>query len=197
MVVDFLGPPQFTAALILVQRSGEELYSMRNTSRLLAAGAHEAGRAYYPVVATSHLAWIAAIFLLIPAASPVLWPLAIVYLALQLVRVWIIGSLGPFWTHRIITLATTPTVRRGPYRWVQHPNYALTIVETLLLPMVFGAWAVGVIFAAVWLAVIRYKIVLENAALQDRRRLAAATAQSGDYRMPALPTAAAKHQPGG
>jgi isoprenylcysteine carboxyl methyltransferase (ICMT) family protein YpbQ len=45
----------------------------------------------------------------------------------------------------------------------------VTIVETLLLPMVFGAAALGAIMTAIWSAVLYYKIVLEDAALAKRR----------------------------
>ena len=69
------GAAQIAALLILLQRGLEEIYSARNTRALLAAGGREAGRDYYPVVAITHLAWIAALFLLIPADAPILWPL--------------------------------------------------------------------------------------------------------------------------
>ncbi len=169
MIAEAMGPAQIAALLVLVQRGLEELYSRRNTQALIAEGALEAGRSYYPVVAVTHLAWIASIFLLIPANAPVVWPLLVLYLALQIVRYWVIGTLGRYWTHRIITLAEAPVVRAGPYRWLKHPNYAVTLAETLLLPSVFGAFALGVIMTAVWAAVIRYKIELEDAALAERR----------------------------
>jgi methyltransferase len=166
-----LGVPQVVAALILVQRGFEELYSRRNTARLTAAGAYEVGRDYYPVVAVTHLAWVASILLLVRSDSPILWPLAALYIGLQAVRVWTIASLGPFWTHGIINLDGAPTIRRGPYRWMRHPNYAVTIAETFLLPLVFEAWAVALIMTAVWVAVLRYKIILEDKALATRRTL--------------------------
>ena len=62
-----------------------------------------------------------------------------------------------------------PVISAGPYRWLRHPNYAVTLAETLLLPSVFGAFALGIIMTAVWAAVIRYKIALEDAALAERR----------------------------
>ncbi|MGZ5919641.1 MAG: isoprenylcysteine carboxylmethyltransferase family protein, partial [Hyphomicrobium sp.] len=71
--------------------------------------------------------------------------------------------------HRIITLARAPIVRVGPYRLVRHPNYAVTIAETFLLPLVFADAAVAVIFGCVWSAVLYYKILLEDAALAERR----------------------------
>ena len=166
---EFLGWPQIVALLVLIQRGLEELHSARNTRRLLAGGAREAGAAYYPVVAVSHLAWIAAIFFLVPADAAVQPVLAVAYLALQGVRYWVIGTLGRYWTHRIYTLDSAPIERRGPYRFMRHPNYAVTIAETALLPLVFGAVAVSIIMTAVWVAVIRYKIILEDEALAGRR----------------------------
>lgn len=170
MLLDAIGPPQIVALILLVQRGLEELHSARNTRRLLAEGAHEAGRDYYPVVAVAHLAWIASIFFLIPADAPIIWPFAILYIALQPVRYWVIGTLGRYWTHRIITLDRAPVVRSGPYRLIRHPNYAVTIAETLVLPLAFGAVALAIIMTAVWTAVVGYKIVLEDRAIGDRRR---------------------------
>lgn len=169
MNADLIGPPQIAAVAVLLQRGAEELYSQRNTRGLTAAGGREEGGAYYPVVAVTHLAWIASIFFLIPATAAIVWPAAALFLLLQVARYWIIASLGRYWTHRIITLDDAPLVTRGPYRFVRHPNYALTYAETLLLPLAFGAVAVAIIMTAVWIAVIRYKIVLEDRALASRR----------------------------
>jgi methyltransferase len=174
MIADFIGPPQIAALIVLAQRGLEELHSARNTRRLLADGAHEAGHAYYPVVAVAHLAWIASIFFLIPPDTAVTWPVAAVYILLQPVRYWIIGTLGRYWTHRIITLDAAPVVARGPYRFIRHPNYAVTIAETLVLPLAFGAVALAVIMTAIWTAVVGYKIVLEDRAIAERRLQAVA-----------------------
>jgi methyltransferase len=169
MVEPSFGAPQIAAILLLVQRGLEELHSERNTRRLITEGGREAGRDYYPVVAITHLAWIAAIFLLIPPTAPILWSLLALYLLLQVARYWIIASLGRYWTHRIITLDKAPIVRSGPYRFVRHPNYTVTIAETFLLPLVFADAAVAAIFGCMWSAVLYYKILLEDAALKKRR----------------------------
>ena len=52
---------------------------------------------------------------------------------------------------------------------VRHPNYALTYAETFLLPLAFGAYALAFIVTAIWIAVIHYKIVLEDCAIEARR----------------------------
>lgn len=166
---DLIGAPQLAALLLLAQRGLEELYSARNTSRLLVAGAHEEAGVYYPVVAATHLAWIASLFFLVSPNAPVIWPLVGYYLALQVVRYWVIASLGRFWTHRIITLPGAPIARGGPYRYLPHPNYAVTIIETFVLPLAFGALALGVIMTALWWTVLDTKIKFENEALRPRR----------------------------
>ena len=38
-------------------------------------------------------------------------------------RIWVLATLGPRWTTRIIVLPDAPLVARGPYRFVNHPNY--------------------------------------------------------------------------
>lgn len=174
---DFIGAPQIAAILVMAQRGLEELHSARNTKGLLAAGGREEASAYYPVVAATHLAWIASIFFLIPPDAIVVLPLIAYYLVLQIVRYWVIGSLGRYWTHRIITLPDAPIVTSGPYRYLSHPNYAVTIVETFVLPSAFGALALGAIMTALWWTVLSTKIRLEDEALQSRRGSQSSTAR--------------------
>ena len=76
---DPIGAPQIAAGAVLLQRGVEELYARRNTRRLLAAGGREEGSAYYPVVAVTHLAWIASIFFLVPATAAIFWPAAALF----------------------------------------------------------------------------------------------------------------------
>jgi methyltransferase len=166
---DFIGAPQIAAFLLLLQRGAEELYSARNTRALLSLGGREIGGEYYPVVVMTHLAWIASLAFLISPESSIVWPLIGYYFVLQVARYWIIASLGRYWTHRIITVASAPLVGHGPYRFLRHPNYAITIIETFILPLAFRAFALAIIMTALWWAVIAYKIRLESEALEARR----------------------------
>ncbi|MGI9383661.1 MAG: isoprenylcysteine carboxylmethyltransferase family protein [Methyloligellaceae bacterium] len=163
------GAPQLIALLILLQRGLEEAHAAHNTKRLLAEGAREVGRAYYPVVAVTQLCWVAGLFLLISPDAPVYWELLVGYLALQAVRYWIIATLGRYWTHRIITLDGAPIVRHGPYGTLRHPFYVITLIETALLPLAMGAWGFAAIMTALWAAVLHYQILLEDQALAGRR----------------------------
>lgn len=176
-LLDLIGAPQIAALLVLAQRGLEELYSAKNTKALLAEGGREVGSAFYPVVAATHLAWITSLFFLIPPDAIILWPLIAYYIVLQIVRYWVISSLGCFWTHRVITLPDAPLAARGPYRYLPHPNYAVTIVETFVLPLAFGAPALAAIMAPLWWIVLNYKIRLEDEALSARRSAQSSTAR--------------------
>ena len=175
MLSDALGPAQVAALLVLTQRALEEAYSQYNSRHLLLQGAREEGRDFYPVVAATHLCWIAGLALLVPVNTPLNLPPILAFLALQPLRYWIIGSLGRFWTHRVISLAGAPIVTRGPYRVMRHPNYALTVAESFLLPLAFGQLALAIIFTSLWIVVLRYKIRIEDGALEQRRLRTAAS----------------------
>ena len=166
---NILGPPQIVALVILAQRGLEEAYSRRNTARLLAEGGREVGADFYPIVIVTHLAWLGAIFFLIPANGPIVWPLVVVYLVLLVFRYWIIATLGQYWTHRIITVDGAPVVTGGPYAFIRHPNYAEVIAECFVLPLVFGSWTVALVMTPIVVAVLGYKGMLEDRAIATRR----------------------------
>ena len=56
-------------------------------------------------------------------------------------------------------------MRRGPYRFVNHPNYLVVIAEIALLPLVFGLWQVALVFTLLNAAVLTVRIHEENRAL--------------------------------
>ncbi len=153
-------------ALVAVQRVAELAYARRNTARLLAAGAREAGARHYPLIVAVHVAWLVALVALVPADTvPGLLWLA-VFIALQGGRVWVIASLGPYWTTRVIVPQGAPTVRRGPYRFLRHPNYVIVAAEIAVLPIAFGAWHIAVVFTLLNGLVLTHRIRVEDAARQ-------------------------------
>jgi methyltransferase len=157
--------------LVALQRLAELVWSRRNERRLRAAGATEAGRGHYPLLVLLHAGWLLAMLLLIPpdtAPDPLLLAL---YVCLQGLRLWTVASLGRFWTTRILTLPAAPLVRRGPYRWVRHPNYLVVIAEIAVLPLAFGAVGIALIFSAANLILLAVRIRSEEAALAPRRSL--------------------------
>jgi methyltransferase len=88
-----------------------------------------------------------------------------IYVLLQLARIWVIATLGGRWTTRIIVLPDGKLVRRGPYRFVNHPNYLVVAGEIAALPLVFGLWDIALIFTLLNAAVLSIRIREENLAL--------------------------------
>ncbi|MBS0472980.1 MAG: hypothetical protein JSR60_18060 [Proteobacteria bacterium] len=155
--------------LVALQRLAEVAYAERNTRALLARGAREIGRGHYPLIVLLHAAWLAAIALFVPADAHIAWlPLGL-FVLLQAARVWVIATLGPYWTTRIITLDEAPLVRRGPYRFVRHPNYLIVAGEILFLPLAFGEIGIAILFTLLNAAMLAWRIRSEDAALRPRR----------------------------
>ena len=150
--------------LVTVQRLGELILARRNTLRLLARGATESGAGHYPLVVALHAAWLAGLWLLAWDRPTNLGWLA-AFLLLQMLRVWVIASLGDRWTTRIIVLPDAPLVQKGPYRFLPHPNYVVVAGEMLVLPLVFGLTAFGLIFFLLNALVLWVRIRAEDAAL--------------------------------
>jgi methyltransferase len=156
-------------ALVVVQRGAELVLAERNRRRLLAAGGVEAGARHYPFFVLLHGAWLVALFAFVPGDAPVSWPWLAVFVVLQAGRVWVISSLGLFWTTRIITLPGAPLVRSGPYRYLRHPNYLVVAGEIAVLPLVFGAWWIAALFSVLNAVLLWHRIGVEDGALAGRR----------------------------
>ena len=158
------GWPQALVVLVAVQRLCELILARHNTRRLLAAGGIEHGAAHYPVIVLVHGAWLVALFTLLPEDSlPNPW-LLVFFLGLQAARLWVIISLGGRWTTRIVTVPGLGPIRRGPYRFLRHPNYVIVALEIAVLPLAFGAWEMALIFSLMNAAILGVRIRAENAA---------------------------------
>jgi methyltransferase len=153
---------------VAVERLIELWYARRNTQALLAAGGVEVGRGHYPLIVALHAAWLVAIFLAVPPEASISWPLIAVFVVLQGLRVWVLASLGRYWTTRIITVPGAPLVRRGPYRFVSHPNYIVVAAEIAVLPLAFGAWMIALVFSALNAGILAWRIGVESKALAAR-----------------------------
>ncbi len=149
--------------LVGLQRLAELIYARRNTSALRLAGAVEHGARQYPLFVLLHGAWL--LGLLIQPMRGLNIPLLAVFLALQLVRVWVVASLGQRWTTRVLVLPAQPLIRRGPYRYVRHPNYMVVVAEIAVLPLAFGLWEMAVSFSVLNGLLLAQRIRTEDRAL--------------------------------
>lgn len=154
---------------VVLQRLAELVYARRNERRLRAEGAVEHGSGHYPLIVLLHVMWLAAIAGFVPADTPPnLYWLGLFGL-LQLARLWVLASMGRYWTTRVVTLPDAPLVRHGPYRWVRHPNYLIVAAEIAVLPAIFGAWTIAIVFSIANAILLAWRIRIEDAALAPRR----------------------------
>jgi methyltransferase len=150
--------------LVTLQRLGELWLANRNTRRLLANGAREVAASHYPLIVIVHALWLATLWWLAPPRPIDSFWLAL-FVLIEFARIWVLASLGTRWTTRIIVLPNAPLVRRGPYRWVNHPNYLVVIAEIAVLPLVFGMPQIALLFTLLNAAVLTIRVREENRAL--------------------------------
>lgn len=156
-------------ALVAAQRLWELGLAGRNTKRLRAEGAVEVGADHYPLFIVLHTSWLAAIAVFTPWTTVPDPGWLALYVVLQFGRLWVITSLGRFWTTRIITLPGAPLQTGGPYRFIRHPNYVIASLEILVLPLAFGQVWIALVSGIANALLVAWRIRIEDRALKDRR----------------------------
>jgi methyltransferase len=149
---------------VTLARGGELLLARRNTRRLLERGGVESGAPHYPMIVGLHAAWLAGLWAL-AWDRPLVPAWVAVFALLQGLRLWTLATLGARWTTRIITVPGETLVRRGPYRFVSHPNYLVVIGELAVLPLAFRMPLFALAVTALNLSVLWVRIRAEEAAL--------------------------------
>jgi methyltransferase len=91
----------------------------------------------------------------------------VLFLLVQPLRYSAIFSLGESWNTKILVVPGAKPVRRGPYRYLNHPNYVVVVVEILSFPLIFGAWVTALVFTVLNAALLTVRIREENRALAE------------------------------
>lgn len=158
-------------ALVTVQRLLELVLARRNERRARARGAVERGQRHYLLIVALHTLWLVSTLvegLLRGPDIPAFWPVPLaLFLLVQPLRYWAIFSLGERWNTKILVLPGEKPVRRGPYRYLDHPNYVVVVVEVLTYPLIFEAWITASVFTVLNAAILSVRIREENRALSE------------------------------
>lgn len=161
----------FAVALVAVQRLFELVLARRNERRARARGAVERGQKHYPLIVALHTLWLVSTLvegLLRGPDFPDLWPVPLaLFLLVQPLRYWAIFSLGESWNTKILVVPGAKAVERGPYRYLNHPNYVVVVVEILTFPLIFGAWITALVFTILNAVLLSVRIREENRALAE------------------------------
>ena len=153
-------------AFVVVQRLSELVIAKRNTARLLDQGGYEVGANHYPLIVLMHAAWLISLFYL-AWDKPINYLFLAIYIVLQVLRLWVLTSIGKRWTTRIIIVPGEQLVRKGPYKFISHPNYAVVVAEIACLPLVFGLWQLALIFSILNALMLTLRIRVEAQALAN------------------------------
>ncbi len=157
--------------VVVLQRLYELSLSRRHARALAARGGREFHPESFPAMAALHVLFLASL-----AAESYPWRIPLnaftwgCLAALVLVtagRYWVIASLGEHWNVRIVVVPGDRVGRRGPYRFMRHPNYLVIVLEFLLLPLLMRAPATLVVFSIANLPVLRERIRLEESVLRE------------------------------
>ncbi|MGO1060319.1 isoprenylcysteine carboxyl methyltransferase family protein [Planococcus sp. FY231025] len=137
---------------VVLQRLLEVAYARSNERKMKKRGAFEAGAEHYKWIVLLHILFFAALFtevVVLGEKAGRSWAVFLgIFILAQALRVWALASLGRFWNTKILVLPGADKVKRGPYRWIPHPNYIVVALEIASLPLIFGAWRTAIAFSA-------------------------------------------------
>ena len=157
--------------LVATQRLLELVLAHRNERKTRAKGAVEWGQGHYPFIVAMHTLWFVSILVegaLRGPEFPTLWPVPLaLFLLVQPLRYWAIFSLGESWNTKILIVPGAKLVRQGPYKYLNHPNYVVVVVEILTFPLIFGAWVTALVFTILNAILLSIRIREENRALAE------------------------------
>ncbi len=158
-------------ALVAAQRLLELALARRNEREARAKGAVERGRKHYVFIVALHSLWLVSTLVEGILRGPVLpfyWPAPLaLFLLAQPLRYWAIFSLGESWNTKILVVPGAKPIRRGPYRYLNHPNYVAVVLEILAFPLIFGAWTTALVFTVLNAALLFVRTREENRALTE------------------------------
>jgi methyltransferase len=148
---------------VTLERAVELPLARRHTQTLLARGAYEVGAAHYPAIVALHVLWLATLWLL-GWSRPLSLGFVAIFAVLEAGRFWVLRTLGPRWTTRIIVLPNEAPIVTGPYRFVRHPNYAIVALEMPCVPLALGLGWAALLFGCANLAMLAWRIRCEDRA---------------------------------
>lgn len=160
------------AGFVVLQRLLEVAYARSNEKAMRRQGAIEVGAGHYKWIVLLHVLFFFSLLLEVWTIEKGLgagWPVFLVVFSIaQVLRIWTLSSLGRFWNTKILILPGSEKVKKGPYRWLPHPNYLVVALEIAALPLIFGAWRTALIFTiANALLLLLVRIPAEEKALQQ------------------------------
>ncbi|SHM97852.1 isoprenylcysteine carboxyl methyltransferase family protein [Mucilaginibacter sp. OK098] len=158
-------------SLLIIQRLSELLIARRNEKWLLSQGAVQYGQSHYPFMIAMHTLFIVSIIAEynLRGRTEISWIFLGIFLAVLLFKFWALSSLGKYWNTKIYRIPGVYPVKRGPYKFLKHPNYMEVVCEIAFIPLVFHLYYTAVIFTVLNAAMLSVRITVENKVWADVR----------------------------
>ncbi|HWZ99595.1 MAG TPA: isoprenylcysteine carboxylmethyltransferase family protein [Candidatus Dormibacteraeota bacterium] len=87
------------------------------------------------------------------------------FLVANVIRWWVIRTLGEHWNVQIMDSTKLGVVTSGPFRYVRHPNYAAVFLEMFFLPLIHTAWITAVAGSLAHILVLTQRLSTEEKVL--------------------------------
>jgi len=155
-------------SFVILLRLGELLLSRRNEKWLLLNGAVEYGNKHYPFMVTLHSSFILSLILEYSTQQTPSYNIffIILYFLIIAFKIWVVISLGKFWNTKIYHISGVSLIKKGPYKYLKHPNYLVVMAEIAVIPLAFHLYYTAVIFTLLNFIMLGIRIREENKALQ-------------------------------
>ena len=119
--------------------------SRRNKQRMLAGGAVPVPEPQFKLIVAVHTgtlfgAALEVILLKRPFLPVFGTVMFVLFLASNLIRLWVVRTLGALWSVQVMDSTNLGIVTTGPFRFVRHPNYTGVVLEVITLPLIHSAW---------------------------------------------------------
>lgn len=153
-----------------MQRLFELFIARYNEKWMKKQGAIEFGKNQYRYIVLIHFLFFVSFLsekIIFNRGLSSFWPvLFILFLITQVIRIWALASLGRFWNTKIIVLPNANIIKKGPYRFIKHPNYLIVSLEIFLIPLFFKAYITSILFTLLNIWVLTIRIAEEENALK-------------------------------
>ncbi len=163
----------FFLILVIIQRLIELVIARVNEKKMRSLGAVEYDSGGYKVIVVMHICFFLSLIaektLLDPPVNRYLIIFLSAFILAQFLRYWAIKSLGEFWNTRIIILKGAPLIKKGPYKFLSHPNYVAVVTEIAIIPLIFSCYITAIVFSILNLLVLYRRIRIESSLLTKQK----------------------------
>jgi methyltransferase len=156
--------------MVICQRIVELLIAKSNENWMRKNGARVVAEGHYRWIVVAHVIFLATIFAEgyyhHQFQANLNQVLLVMFIIVQLLRIWCLASLRRFWNTKIIVLPNVALIKRGPYKFVKHPNYIIVGMEFVIIPLLFQAYITALVFPLIHVVLMFYRIPMEERALK-------------------------------